>query len=240
MNYELQYSKLIKRAKTRKLDCYKEVHHIIPRCLGGGDYKDNLVELTAREHFIAHILLLKIYPSEHGLIKAVGMMCISNNNQDRVSNRMYGWLKKKFSKEQSRSQTGKGNSQFGTIWVTNIDKRENLKISPENLNEFSQLGWTKGRILDFDNYFIKIAKRKEEILVREKLKEAKIEKERKEANKLFLSFSQGNYESIRDFDRKFLGETYGHKKIIRIFTKYVPIFKEKNTKKQKINSSLFQ
>jgi len=39
---------------------YCERHHIIPRSLGGSDEKSNLVNLTAREHFIAHRLLVKI------------------------------------------------------------------------------------------------------------------------------------------------------------------------------------
>ena len=39
---------------------YTENHHIIPECLGGIDSLDNLVHLTAREHFIAHVLLTKM------------------------------------------------------------------------------------------------------------------------------------------------------------------------------------
>ena len=39
MNYTKIYNDLIERAKTRKLDGYKEVHHIIPRCMGGGNEK---------------------------------------------------------------------------------------------------------------------------------------------------------------------------------------------------------
>ena len=68
MNYSLHYEKLINKAKSRKLDTYKEIHHIVPKCLGGSDDKNNLVELTAREHFIAHLLLLKIYPNKYNLI----------------------------------------------------------------------------------------------------------------------------------------------------------------------------
>ena len=54
MNYKLHYDKLVERAKKRKLIGYVERHHIIPRSLGE---KENIVELTAREHFIAHLLL---------------------------------------------------------------------------------------------------------------------------------------------------------------------------------------
>ena len=40
---------------------YVERHHILPRALGGTDDSSNLVALTAREHFLAHMLLAKIY-----------------------------------------------------------------------------------------------------------------------------------------------------------------------------------
>lgn len=55
MNYTKIYNDLINRAKTRKnLLGYTEVHHILPKCLGGSENKKNLAILTAREHYIAH------------------------------------------------------------------------------------------------------------------------------------------------------------------------------------------
>ena len=41
---------------------YTEVHHIIPECMGGTSEKENLIQLYAREHLIAHKLLADIYP----------------------------------------------------------------------------------------------------------------------------------------------------------------------------------
>ena len=38
-------------------DEYYERHHIVPRCLGGNNDESNLIDLYAREHFIAHKLL---------------------------------------------------------------------------------------------------------------------------------------------------------------------------------------
>jgi hypothetical protein len=76
MNYQKVYNQLVERAKTRtKPDCYTEIHHIIPRCLGGSDDSGNLVTLTAREHFICHWLLSRIYPEHRGLAYAFNMMC---------------------------------------------------------------------------------------------------------------------------------------------------------------------
>jgi hypothetical protein len=58
--YNRWYTQITERARDRHLDGYTERHHIQPRSLGGSDNKDNLVELTAREHFICHWLLTKI------------------------------------------------------------------------------------------------------------------------------------------------------------------------------------
>jgi 5-methylcytosine-specific restriction endonuclease McrA len=61
MNYKKIYDLLCSRGQTvRSLD-YIEKHHIIPKCLGGNDSEENLTRLTAREHYIAHWLLHKIY-----------------------------------------------------------------------------------------------------------------------------------------------------------------------------------
>lgn len=59
--YQRWYDQLIERAFGRRLDEYFERHHILPRSLGGGDENTNLVDLTYREHFLAHWLLAKIY-----------------------------------------------------------------------------------------------------------------------------------------------------------------------------------
>jgi hypothetical protein len=86
MNYEKIYNQIVERAKNRVLDCYTESHHIIPRCMGGGDEKENLVNLTAREHFISHWLLHLIYPNSIKLKFAFVMMCnIKNVKQYRYT-----------------------------------------------------------------------------------------------------------------------------------------------------------
>ena len=62
MNYERIYKELMARAIFRgKVDGYKEVHHIKPKSMGGTDDYWNLVQLTAREHFIAHNCLARIH-----------------------------------------------------------------------------------------------------------------------------------------------------------------------------------
>ena len=60
--YSIWYEYLVLKAKNRILpaDIYREKHHILPHCMGGKKNPDNLVELTAREHYIAHLLLWKM------------------------------------------------------------------------------------------------------------------------------------------------------------------------------------
>jgi hypothetical protein len=54
------YVNIIKKSKNRINDCYTEKHHILPKCMGGTNNKNNIAILTAREHFICHKLLTKI------------------------------------------------------------------------------------------------------------------------------------------------------------------------------------
>lgn len=65
MNYKRIYFQLIKKRKAEPLqktgDGTIETHHIIPRSLGGSNDDANLVNLTLREHYIAHLLLFKIF-----------------------------------------------------------------------------------------------------------------------------------------------------------------------------------
>lgn len=96
MNYEKIYNQIVERAKNRVLDCYTESHHIIPRCMGGGDEKENLVNLTAREHFICHRLLVQIHPDNNKLKFALWAMCnMKSKRQSRYvpSSRIYESIK---------------------------------------------------------------------------------------------------------------------------------------------------
>ena len=106
MNYQNIYESLIQRAKTRGLiEGYKESHHITPRCMGGSDDADNLVNLTAREHFIAHLLLAKIHNNSK-LWVAVLMM--KGKEYRYVNGRLYEMAKKQRSLHMMGNQNAKG------------------------------------------------------------------------------------------------------------------------------------
>ena len=106
MNYQKHYDAIIDRAKGREKSGYTESHHIVPRCLGGGDGKSNRVNLTAEEHYVAHQLLVKIYPDVHGLAIAAMMMSRDKRNGKRSGNKLYGWLRRKSANAQSILRMG--------------------------------------------------------------------------------------------------------------------------------------
>lgn len=75
MDYKRIYDSLIGRCRLReRVNGYTEKHHVIPKCLGGDDSADNIVEMTLREHYVAHKLLAAIYNGNKSLIYALWMM----------------------------------------------------------------------------------------------------------------------------------------------------------------------
>ena len=83
MNHSLAYARLIANAKVRGVvNGYSEVHHILPRAFGGTNDSSNLVSLTAREHFIAHVLLAHMHggPMWFAIVRMKGgQLSIYNN-----------------------------------------------------------------------------------------------------------------------------------------------------------------
>lgn len=92
MNWKLHYDKLIDKRRLEKPNGYTESHHAFPSCQGGSDIPENIVDLTAREHLFAHLLLVKINPGHYGLLRAANMM----SNFKKYGSRKYAWLKEKF------------------------------------------------------------------------------------------------------------------------------------------------
>jgi hypothetical protein len=124
--YTRWYYDIVNRAKTRILlaDTYYEKHHIIPRSLKGKNNKDNLVKLTAREHFICHWLLTKMVTGteQKKMAYACKMMMHSHSNGQqryRVTSRIYESLKQKLNGILK-------DREFTESW------RNNLKASAQN------------------------------------------------------------------------------------------------------------
>lgn len=133
MNYKSIYDSIITKSKGRwKITHIHENHHILPKCMGGTDDKDNIAILTAREHYICHWLLVKIYPSNNSLFYAFNMMTVRNDLQSR-SGKRYEYHRRMLAERMSETQSGR-------IYVTNgIDNKRTKGEIPE--------GYTLGRTL---------------------------------------------------------------------------------------------
>lgn len=99
MNYSRIYNELVIKCKNRDqlVGIYYEKHHIIPKCMSGKDDADNLVYMTAKEHFISHLLLHKIYPNNPYLMNAVLMMKVESTkfHDRKLNSRMFDFIKNK-------------------------------------------------------------------------------------------------------------------------------------------------
>ena len=112
MNYEKLYNEIIENAiklnRKRNQGIYLEEHHILPRCKGGLDAKENLVMLTAREHFLCHKLLHKMFPQDSKLYFAYRAMASFDTTGNRgISSREFEYTKKLFAKFISEINTGR-------------------------------------------------------------------------------------------------------------------------------------
>ncbi len=79
-----------------------------------------------------------------------------------------GQLKKEYNKKNVKERKfkksyGKGekNSQFGTMWIYNLDKKENKKIKKVDFQKWSSEGWERGRITEDRIWTEKLEEREE-------------------------------------------------------------------------------
>lgn len=99
-----RYTSFIQSRRNRTISdgAYREKHHILPRSLGGSDKPDNIIELTAREHYIAHLMLWKTY----GGTMSVAFWIMNHTKGRRLSGRMYQTLKEENALVISAKQKG--------------------------------------------------------------------------------------------------------------------------------------
>lgn len=103
------------RGISRNLIGYKERHHVIPKCMGGLNIKENLVNLTAREHFLAHRLLTKIHPKSLGLLHVCWRMAHQTQGDLHITSRVYENLR--ISRSSKMSELMKGKVAFSKLAI---------------------------------------------------------------------------------------------------------------------------
>lgn len=115
------YLAIVQRAKDRTPEGYVEKHHIVPKCMGGSNDSSNIVALTAREHFLCHLLLIKIAPVEYRskLVYAAWQQSRPSKNKTvKVTGRTYAYLRE----QMSISLTGKKRAPFSDHARKNISE----------------------------------------------------------------------------------------------------------------------
>ena len=85
--------------------CYVELHHIIPKSLGGLNAIDNLVCLTAREHCIAHLLLCR-FGDEKQISKMTWALQRFLSSNKTVSSVLYERARQKWIAENQKRLIG--------------------------------------------------------------------------------------------------------------------------------------
>lgn len=225
MNYEKIYYNIINKRKKEKFIGYGETHHILPKSLGGTDNIDNMVRLTAREHFLCHLLLTKIHKSGHNhykMLRAFIMMlyCRSDNQNRYVSSRQYEILRKKFSVLQSKTQSGIKNSQHGTCWIHH-EIFGIKKVEKNLLEEYIAQGWFLGKTFKF----IKVRKTKEQI---SQTKQEKRKKMYPNLNEWYEIYKKHGFNEMCNIT----GYKYSQANLVTLFSKYVDSFVPQNGKKR--------
>lgn len=111
MDYHRIYSDFIKdrRSKEVGLCGYVERHHILPRSLGGGDDKENLVSLTPEDHYFAHLLLAKMHGGTQW--RAVHAMAYLITKGDKRRSKLhlragFGHVRRSLAEHYRQSMTG--------------------------------------------------------------------------------------------------------------------------------------
>lgn len=144
MDYKKIYNQIIERAKSEERikspNFYYESHHIIPKCLGGGDIENNLVLLTTKEHFVCHKLLILIYPNQPKLVYALWMMSNGSNvyrtKHLKVSSRDYKLSRKLYIETHSEKMKGRIVSE--EIGKKISESKKGFKFNEESRKKMSE------------------------------------------------------------------------------------------------------
>ena len=134
MMYEEYINNILESRGRFNCEGYKEKHHIIPRCKGGVDEEENLIDLYPEEHFTAHKFLYEENPSDHGLCTAYFRMCFFNRKKGvQVTPEEYAIARKSYSKLRSIYYKGENNPFFGKHHTEESKKK--ISISKTNPDE---------------------------------------------------------------------------------------------------------
>ena len=146
--YLKKYLAIIEDSKNRPRPEKYERHHIIPKSFGGSDSEDNYAYLTLREHFLVHLILVKIAKGQyykHKMAHALNRMTNSKKGKYKITSRMYETARI----EHSEAMSGKGNHMWGKtgekchMFGKTPSEETKQKMSKANTTHGRSVGATK-------------------------------------------------------------------------------------------------
>jgi len=157
--YTKWYYQIIKNAKNqnRVKESGFAIHHIIPRSLKGSDDKSNLVILTNREHYVCHLLLVKMTsginrskmvfaffrfrPKEHDIKSSKGFERFTKTFSDYFRGKNNPFYGRKHTPESLKKITGKNHGMFGKklvdVWTEKYGLEEATKRQQKRCEKLS-------------------------------------------------------------------------------------------------------
>lgn len=123
---------------------YHERHHIVPKCMGGTDDKDNLIDLFAREHFEAHRMLALENPDNEKLVYA--WWCMSTMQNDymeryKITAKEYEELKIQYSQLMQEKMNGSNNPMYNRSWWDEDTPIEKINEWKNNMSNALKEKW---------------------------------------------------------------------------------------------------
>lgn len=192
------------------MEQYTQKHHILPKSIS--PQSKDIIILSAREHFIAHALLIKITQKSQNkqnyykMVYAFNNMNRNGSGKRYTNSHLYELLKRNFN--QVRKQIIKQfNPSKDKIWICN-PKLEQNKLWDKN--QQIPKGWIKKRVCDF-----KLYKRKLENKIQ---KEKQKQQKRKLAKEYLEQYKISGYKGII---QKY-NYHYTYRILLMMFKKWIP------------------
>lgn len=167
MDYIKHYTRIIENRRVNPLpkNVYVEKHHIVPKAEGGSNKKDNLVRLTAREHYVCHLLLAKIYGDFEMYLAVQRMQSKSKTHKRefRFNSRLFEAMKKNCQKLNSEWHIGKCSGMNNPMYGVHLFGEKNpmygrrgdkspwfgKKHTPEELKKMSDSSKNKKKVVAY-------------------------------------------------------------------------------------------
>lgn len=140
MNYERVYASFIEDRRGREAGLVAfDKHHVVPRCLGGGNEPSNIIRLSYPDHLFAHVLLARIHGSPL-IMPAVRMSGMRKYNGGRRSRERYDHLRSLLRQEMLgntrklgwRGMSEEGRRRLSEHMLGNQRRPRGTKLTPEH------------------------------------------------------------------------------------------------------------